>query len=54
MDGAKKGPEYNIAILPFIREKWDIENACLHSDSLQRMVSRIRNLKQIYLERQAL
>ena len=52
-NGAKKGPEYNSVMLPFISEKWNIESACLNSDSLQRMVSRIRNLRQISLAGQS-
>jgi hypothetical protein len=42
--GASKGPEYNTGILPFIQERWNITNACINSDSLTRMVSRIKLL----------
>jgi hypothetical protein len=43
-EGATKGPEYNTGILPFIEKKWDIDAACKNSDSLNRMVNRIKNL----------
>ena len=39
--GAKKGPEYNTAIVPFIKEHWDIEAAVKNSYSLQKAVKRI-------------
>ncbi|NLI23717.1 MAG: DUF4276 family protein [Bacteroidales bacterium] len=42
--GASKGPEYNTAILPFIQEKWNINEACKNSDSLSRMINRIKSL----------
>jgi hypothetical protein len=42
--GSKKGPEYNSAIEPFIRSHWDIDNALGNSDSLNRMIKRIKNL----------
>lgn len=42
---ACKGPEYNSAILPFIENDWNIENAMLNSDSLTRMVGRLRSLE---------
>ena len=41
-----KGKEYNSALLPFIREQWDISVAMENSDSLKRMVSRIEALEQ--------
>ena len=44
LKGAKKGPEYNSAMEPFIRNHWNIENAMLNSDSLVRMVNRIKIL----------
>lgn len=40
-----KGPEYNSAILPFIRHKWNIETACENSYSLSRMIDRIKALQ---------
>jgi len=42
--GASKGPEYNSCMLPFIENAWDIENACQNSDSLSRMIARVRKL----------
>jgi len=46
---AKKGPEYNSCMLPFIQNNWNINNARQNSDSLNRMIIRIKNLlrKQI-------
>jgi len=43
-EGASKGPEYNNGILPFIQEKWNIQNARENSDSLSRMISRLLKL----------
>jgi hypothetical protein len=42
--GAKKGPEYNSCMLPFIQNSWNITNACQNSDSLNRMITRIKKL----------
>ncbi|MCL1942941.1 MAG: hypothetical protein FWF54_05260 [Candidatus Azobacteroides sp.] len=44
--GAAKGPEYNSCMLPFIKNQWNIENAMENSDSLSRMIFRIKNLLQ--------
>lgn len=41
---ATKGKEYNSAILPFINDVWNIDAAMENSDSLSRMVKRLRNL----------
>ncbi len=41
---AAKGPEYNSCIVPFVENAWNIENARRNSDSLNRMVLRIKNL----------
>ena len=41
-----KGKEYNSALVPFIITKWDIEAARLNSDSLSRMIRRIKQLEQ--------
>jgi len=38
---AKKGPEYNSAIIPFIRYHWNIEAAARNSYSLRKAVRRI-------------
>ena len=43
-EGASKGPEYNSGILPFIENKWNIDNACENSNSLTRMIGRITTL----------
>jgi len=40
--GAKKGPAYNSAILPFIKAYWDVENAALNSESLTRTIDRLK------------
>lgn len=39
-----KGKEYNSTIVPFIQNQWNIDNALQNSDSLQRMVKRIKSL----------
>jgi hypothetical protein len=39
--GAKKGPEYNTVLLPFIRKHWDIDAAIRNSYSLGKAVKRI-------------
>lgn len=41
-----KGKEYNSALLPFIHQQWDIAAALGNSDSLKRMVDRIKGLKE--------
>ncbi len=43
-NGSIKGKEYNAAMTPFIRKHWDINNAMNNSDSLKRMVERVRAL----------
>jgi hypothetical protein len=45
---ASKGPEYNTGILPFIQNKWNINQAKINSDSLNRMITRIKDLYQHY------
>jgi hypothetical protein len=42
--GACKGPEYNQCIIPFVRDKWNIDHARKNSDSLNRMIIRIKKL----------
>jgi hypothetical protein len=42
--GAAKGPEYNPCMLLFINGYWNIEQAKVNSDSLNRMILRIKNL----------
>ena len=46
--GATKGPEYNSCILPFIENAWNIDNACKNSDSLNRMITRIKNFNSSF------
>jgi len=41
-EGAGKGPAYNSALLPFIKNIWDIENATKNSFSLNRTIIRLR------------
>lgn len=43
---ATKGKEYNSGMLPFIKDKWNIEEAMKNSDSLARMVSRLKRLAE--------
>lgn len=43
-----KGREYNTAILPFIDSQWNLEQAMENSDSLRRMVDRLRRLNKKY------
>ncbi|MBX7052697.1 MAG: hypothetical protein K1X54_11725 [Flavobacteriales bacterium] len=42
VDSTSKGPEYNNTLLPFIRDRWNIEAAMKNSYSLRRTVNRIR------------
>ncbi len=39
--GAKKGPEYNTCLVPYIQNHWNIKTARKNSDSLDRMIKRI-------------
>ncbi len=41
-----KGKEYNSAIIPFIQNEWNIDNAKQNSDSLSRMIERIKRLSE--------
>ena len=43
---ASKGPEYNDAILPFVKNIWNIDEAMKNSDSLSRMVLRLKRLSE--------
>lgn len=43
---ASKGPEYNVAILPFVKNIWNIDEAMKNSDSLSRMVLRLKRLSE--------
>ena len=43
---AAKGPEYNSCILPFIQNVWNVNEACQNSDSLNRMIMRIKALQK--------
>ena len=43
---ACKGREYNQAVVPFIKNYWNIEAAMANSNSLERMVSRLRSLSE--------
>lgn len=45
--GAKKGPAYNTALLPFVTDKWQIRNAMKRSYSLTRAVRKLKNLSDI-------
>jgi hypothetical protein len=45
-ENAAKGPEYNSCILPFIESKWNIDSARQNTDSLNKMIVRIKNLVQ--------
>lgn len=42
--GAYKGREYNSVMVPFIRDYWNIDNAKKNSDSLNRMIRRVKSL----------
>lgn len=46
--GKTKGKEYNDAIVPFIKNVWNIEQAKTNSDSLQRMLRRLECLLNKY------
>lgn len=43
---ACKGREYNQAVVPFIKNYWNIEAAMANSNSLERMVIRLRSLSE--------
>ena len=42
-----KGKEYNSALIPFIKEKWNIEAARLNSYSLDGMIRRVIKLNSL-------
>lgn len=43
---AKKGPEYNSTIVPFIKNKWNIDEAMKNSYSLRKAIERIRGFQK--------
>lgn len=43
--GAKKGPGYNLAMIPFIKNIWDVENAAINSYSLSKAISRLQSFQ---------
>ena len=45
---ATKGKEYNSAVVPFIKNAWNIDTAMQNSDSLTRMVKRLQALEKRY------
>lgn len=45
---AKKGPEYNSALLPFISTKWDIQAAANQSHSLRKAIAHIRRVDALF------
>lgn len=45
--GAKKGPEYNTALLPFIQRYWNIDEAVKNSYSLGKAVKRITEFSPV-------
>lgn len=47
---AAKGKEYNSAIVPFIENAWNIQEAMSNSDSLTRMVRRLEKLASDYTD----
>lgn len=47
-NGRTKGKEYNNALVPFIKNDWNIEAAKENSDSLQRMIRRLEELVKNY------
>ena len=44
VDSACKGKEYNSAVVPYIKNNWDINEAMRNSDSLRRMVDKIKRV----------
>lgn len=48
--GPAKGKEYNKALVPFIKNNWNIDVAKENSDSLQRMIRRIEDLVKKHSE----
>lgn len=46
--GAKKGPEYNSAMLPFIEHHWNIDAAMLNSYILRKAVQRINEFVRLF------
>lgn len=48
--GPTKGKEYNNALVPFIKNNWNIDAAKENSDSLQRMIRRLKELEKKHIE----
>lgn len=45
VSGAKKGPAYNAALIPFIKNVWNIQRAAINSDSLKRAINRLNRFR---------
>lgn len=45
---AKQGPDYNGCLAAFVQSIWNIDTACLNSNSLRRTVERIRNFQPVW------
>lgn len=45
-----KGKEYNTTLVPFIEKDWNVETAKENSDSLRRMIERLRKLNDTCVE----
>ncbi|MGB4849453.1 MAG: hypothetical protein WBP41_16125 [Saprospiraceae bacterium] len=43
LSGARKGPAYNSAIIPYIENIWNVENASTNSFSLTKAIERLQN-----------
>lgn len=44
---SKMGPDYNARLISFVKDKWNLERAVQHSDSLKRAVNAINNFQPI-------
>ena len=46
-NGSVKGREYNVIVIPYIKKHWNIDKAISNSDSLRRMVNKIKEWSEL-------
>jgi hypothetical protein len=44
---SKMGPDYNARLISFVKDKWNLQRAVHHSDSLKRAANAINNFQPI-------
>lgn len=45
---AQQGPDYNGCLADFVRTRWDLQSACVNSESLRRTVNRVAHFEPVW------